>query len=354
MTKTKIFLARSEDKEAIIRFLKEHWREDHIFVQAPQVFDWQYKNADSGYNFVLACELDEAGQIAQLIGVLGFIPTGRFDQGLGYSEILLAIWKVRDDIGPPGLGIRMLKQIEKEYKPDLIGAVGISEIVEPIYKAFKYTVGQLSHSALFPSKAPTGSLAQNVPQIAYGSGRKSEQAADWTLSSLTAFAPGDIDQLASAGPGIFKSSAYMKERYAKHPWYEYSCMAIHEGNSLLGIVVWREVEALGRKILRIVDFVGDGDTLLGAAPLLRQVVEENGADYIDLVQTGVGTEGLREAGFIDCEQYPDLILPNYFAPYVAKNIPVKFAYRSKGRDDQDVALFRADSDQDRPNHLSEI
>ena len=44
---------------------------------------------------------------------------------------------------------------------------------------------------------------------------------------------------------------------------------------------------------------------------------------------------------------PALVIPNYFEPLSLVNIEVPFAFRIEG--DLQVRLFRADSDQDRPN-----
>ena len=37
-----IRLAREDDRTAVISFLNEHWRRDHIFVHSRRLFDWQH------------------------------------------------------------------------------------------------------------------------------------------------------------------------------------------------------------------------------------------------------------------------------------------------------------------------
>ena len=80
-------LATRADRAALIGFIRDHWSASHVFVHAPEVFDWQYGQADGRLNLVLA------KQDGVILGVLGFIPMGRFDPALGDEDCLLALWK---------------------------------------------------------------------------------------------------------------------------------------------------------------------------------------------------------------------------------------------------------------------
>jgi hypothetical protein len=48
-----------------------------------------------------------------------------------------------------------------------------------------------------------------------------------------------------------------------------------------------------------------------------------------------------------------LVLPNYFSPFERRNVEIEFAYKVTD-DTTPVRLFRADSDQDRPNRIEEL
>lgn len=328
-------MAGEDDRARMLDFLADHWRSDHIFVVAPHVFDWQYRRTSGDYNVALA--LDDTGMV---LGFLGYIPTGQFDPALGYDEIMLAIWKVRDDMALPGVGLRLLKLIEKTHKPRLIGAIGISDMVGPIYKAFKYTLSKMSHAALFLRPGP---IAQNVPDAAY---RRLEPDSA-TLAPL-------YDEHAIDGPGLAKSWAYLQNRYVNHPYYEYALRGVFDGDVLQTIIVWRKVSARGGAVLRIVDLVGSPQGLSRVTGALRAETDTWGADYLDLMHYGVDAKMLREAGFASPDDHPDLILPNYFAPFEASNQEIKLAYRGFPNLNGNRTFFRADSDQDRPNLLSEL
>lgn len=342
--------AALEDAPALIAFIRDHWSARHVFVRDPEVFAWQYAQADGRLNMVLAEREDEDGS-RTILGVLGFIPLGRFDPQLGDGDILLALWKVRDDIAPPGLGLRFLKLIQAQLKPRMIGAIGISEMVKPIYRALGYTVGGLQQAALFnPAHRGRCVVAQGVPDSAFEAGPTAPGAirlhgVDEAAAPEIAAA---IDRIAEAGSPR-KSWDYVRERYLRHPWYRYSLRAVERNGAIEALAVWRAVECNGARILRIVDVVGPTDWLAGAAPLLREALAEADAEYIDIMQVGTSAGILKAGGFLSPADHPALVLPNYFAPFEARNIDIALAYRTFGPDATAPRLYRADSDQDRPN-----
>lgn len=337
-------MAEARDKERMLAFLAAHWREDHIFVLAPEVFDWQYQKPDGDYHIALALDAEDV-----ILGFLGYIPTGQFDPDLECDNIMLAVWKVREDMALPGVGLRLLKLIEKTHKPRVIGAIGISDMVGPIYKAFKYTLGQLHHAALFADVSAVGKIAVNVPDIAFAKVPKDSA----TLRPISHAASAAVSRIAT-GPGLAKSWTYLQNRFIDHPYYDYTLRGVFCDDVLLSVIVWRKVEVEGDSVLRIVDVIGAPAGLTQVSQALRDEVISAGADYIDILQTGLDEEGLRTAGFVSPNDHKDLILPNFFAPYVASNVTIKLAYRDFETPDRALTLFRADSDQDRPNLLNEL
>lgn len=344
MTKISIKMADSRDRPAILAFIAEHWQAQHIFVESPDVFDWQYRAPDGGYHMAIAHSGDK------MLGILGYIPTGRFDPKLGFGEIMLAIWKVREDIAPPSLGLGLLKLIEKTHAASVIGAIGISDMVVPIYKAFKYTVGTLEHVALIPQRHADFAIAHGA-----GIDAVFREGEDKAVLTVLRNRPDhsirqQIDSLAGGLAGLQKSWAYIEERYLNHPWYSYSVATIGSEQALQSVLVWRRVKVDGASILRIVDVVGDIASLAQVANALAQIVRDADAEYIDLLGCGFEMAGLRAAGFASPSWNIGLILPNYFAPFEQRNIEIKFAYKA----DRPLCLFRADSDQDRPNCVTDL
>lgn len=343
-----IRFAESADQPALVEFIRDHWSSTHIFAERPEVFDWQY-GSTGRVNMIFAADVRDEG--STVLGILGFIPMGRFDPVLGDQDVLLAIWKVRDD-APPGLGLRLLKQVERDLSARLVGAIGISQIVKPIYGLLKYEVGSMAQSAVIRPGLTEYSIAEGVPDAVAAGGAV-------TPDPELAFEPLDdspetraaVDALAGAQVPA-KSNAYLVERYVNHPWYRYELRFVRVSGEPVAVVVWRALEAEGARVLRIVDIVGSVDWLARAHGHLQALTVEHDAEYIDLVQTGIEDDLLDAGGFLTAGHVPGLVLPNYFSPFERRNVEIEFAYKS--HDDQPVRLFRADSDQDRPNRVVEL
>lgn len=347
-------LATEADRPALLAFIRDHWSERHVFCHAPEVFDWQYLQADKRLNMVMAASGDT------VLGVLGFIPMGRFDAALGDSDVLLALWKVRDDLAPPGLGLRLLKLIQSQLRPGLIGAIGTSDMVGPIYRALGYTLGRLQQAAIFtPAAKGRLAIARGVPNEAFLPARS--LAPGWRLAPvegeiLTTAEAAAIATLSEASTPR-KSLAYVEERYLGHPFYAYRMALVLQDDRPHALLVWRRVACNGSHILRIVDIVGNTDWLAQGQALLRPLLESSGAEYIDLMQYGSAEAVLQVGGWFSPDWTPGLILPNYFAPFVAENVSIALAFRRFGpvsADAPPVRLYRADSDQDRPNQAPVI
>ena len=350
-----ICFAKANDEPKILQFLHDHWRADHIFVTNPVLMRWQHESPDSPgdkLTFVIARRIN-ADDSSEILALLGFIPFRRFDSGADWSELSLAIWKVSEDAGTPGLGLQLLKTIQRELQPSLICAIGTSQIVRPIYTALGYTVGALSHVALFLETVPSGeTVALGVPDVARRSIAEDQSVALQPVfggklpAGITA---ADIDILAAKGLPR-KSWTYILNRYVQHPYYEYEIRTVIVGGALRSILIWRRVSTQYGNILRIVDVIGDADVLVHCGPALRREVAASESEYIDLMHWGVSPEALSAGGFVGLHDYKDLVLPAYFEPFEQRNVQIEIAYRVDAKlSDRRLRLFRADSDQDRPN-----
>lgn len=345
-----IRVARASEEPGIVAFLRDHWKPRHIFVTNPEVLRWQHHHpdrADEALTFVLAARRGTG----ELLGLLGFVPFRRFDPSASWTELALAIWKVRDDAEAPGLGVLLLKFLIRELRPELVCAIGVSEIAMPIYRALGYTVGNATHAALFPARRYLGGrVALGVPPEA---GKAIPQDPEVEMTSMRARqrmqAVAELEAVAGLGVPR-KSWAYVCERYLNHPFYEYSVHAIRAAGCLRALLVWRRVESPLGAVARGVDVLGDVDVLARCGASLRDLLDEAACEYFDVVHYGVSPTILKAAGFVSTTEYPDLVLPNYFEPFEQRNVDIRVAFRATGDlAARPIRLFRADSDQDRPN-----
>ncbi|WP_419476388.1 hypothetical protein, partial [Ilumatobacter sp.] len=221
----------------MIEFIRDHWSATHIFTEHPDVFAWQYQQDDGRLNMVLA---EDDSPERPVLGVLGFIPMGRFAPALGDDDLMLAIWKVRDSGVPPGLGLRLLKFLQRELAPRLIAAIGTSEMVRPIYEVLGYQVGALHQSAIFhPGRQGALRVAQGVPEASF---RTAEPVPPEVLALVPiADEPGfrtAVDRIARTGVPA-KNWNYVDERYLRHPWFSYDVRAVHYHGEFAAVLVWR-------------------------------------------------------------------------------------------------------------------
>ncbi|HXV77790.1 MAG TPA: hypothetical protein VD788_15875 [Candidatus Polarisedimenticolaceae bacterium] len=358
--KLELEVASVTDEAAIVAFIDRYWRKNHVFVSNPELLRWQHQADDrpeERLNFVIARRERGDGAPPELLGLLGFIPFRRFDRDADWTDLSLAIWKVRDD-APPGLGLRLLKEVERQRSPALICAIGISDMVKPIYGALGYSLASLTHAALFdPSRRPDSCVADGVPDAAWRDLRSDERIELRPLSARELERGGlaeEIDRLgAAASPR--KSSSYVLNRFCRHPWYAYDVRAVLADGRAEAVLVWRRVTAMQGAVLRIVDLVGNAEIVARCGPALRQAVQAAGCEYVDLVCYGVPGDALRRGGFVSTSDHPGLVLPNYFDPFERRNVVIDIAWRRRaGEGGQPVRLFRADSDQDRPNSSASL
>jgi hypothetical protein len=146
----------------------------------------------------------------------------------------------------------------------------------------------------------------------------------------------------------YKDKKYFIKRYFNHPVYSYDIFGIFKNSKIHSLLVTRSVLANGSKALRIVDFIGDQKGLQFITKNLYEKIIADNYEYADFMCFGFDYEKLLSAGFQQVNlDSSDLIIPNYFSPYVAENIKINF-YIDTDKVEK-VRMCKADGDQDRPN-----
>ena len=80
-----------------------------------------------------------------LVGILGYIPTRRYDDDLSAQKniVWLALWKVREDYQSSMVGLKLLKTLESLEPNSVMAVNGINLNHPPIYKALGFQVHEL-------------------------------------------------------------------------------------------------------------------------------------------------------------------------------------------------------------------
>lgn len=334
MSHSVIRRASKGDSLAILEFLRREWNSDHIFVKNPDLFKWQHLERDSeSLNFIL---LEFDNEIQSLIG---YIPYRHWSRSAPDNRVFLAIWKTSKNCKVAGAGIHLLRQIREIAKTEFIGAIGVSAIALPIYTLLGFTTGLMDHFVIFNPRPPIR-LLQEIPQQRISRGRVVLREISFRSDSSR------IDRVCHSSNSA-KNAEYLSFRYGLHPVYSYQAYLLTLGGSEV-ILITRLIEAQGSLVCRMVDAVGDFNVIAQSAGAIKELVEEKAYEYLDIYSTGLNVAEMSSGGFFVREPDSKYIVPNYFEPLILTNAELTFAWKSFGQEN-DVVLFRGDSDQDRPN-----
>jgi hypothetical protein len=332
---------RAGDIDDVVRFVDEHWQPGHPLVACRALLDWQHRDPDGrGYSFVVARRESDG----VVLGILGYIPTRRFDAALdGHNVVWLTMWKVRDDANVAGLGLQLLHHVARAEPHVAMGAVGLNAATLPIYRALGYRTGELRHYARVNAAARAvrlTSLRPAAPAATAGSPLDARR-----LTSDADFA--EFASLTTADRVPRKTAAYFHARYARHPFYTYDVLGLRDGGRPIGLLAARVAEHDGCRALRIVDVLGAAEVLPRIGPAVQQRLEESDAEYADVYNAGIDPDVFARGGFGQIDPDGAEIVPDHFEPFERRNVRLWYSLKGSAVE----TLFKADGDQDRPNRV---
>jgi hypothetical protein len=347
-----IRIAAASERDQLRAFIDTHWKKGHALAASPSLLDWQhYDEKKAKYNFVIGVHR----QRQEIDGLLGFIPVSQFDEALEPSrDYWLALWKVREDIDAPGLGVALYYYFQATQKPRTLSGAAISSIALPIYRALKFRMGKLDHFYLLNPDVSEFKIAEVLSARAEGPISPSPGSKELVRvpdkRALAAYGPA-IDAL-NCRISPLKSAGYYGRRYLDHPLYRYDLFAVLENGQFRGLLVTRAVSHEGACALRIVDVGGPSDALADLNGALVGLLRSSRAEFIDFYCTGFEDRDLLGSGFRKRapDPEPSAIIPNYFEPFVRKNVDLDYAV--KHPENAHYRFVKGDSDQDRPNLIT--
>lgn len=336
-----IKICKEEDKPMLIDFIRKYWKEDHIFVKSKEMFDFQHYNPQKKeYNFIIGIN----NQTKEIDGINGLIPLCQYDTELAkYNETWGAIWKVRSDVENDEIGLLGILLFEEFKKYTSHGGAGMSIIAKKLLKVMKYNICILNQYYILNSSYSDFRIA-NIPGD-YHNRNNSLSNISHTVKRIF-----DINEIPKGSiEGFYKptkSLTYLLNRYQKHPIYEYSFLGIYNKIEILTtILVTRSILINNRKVIRIVDVLGPLEGIGSLKNCLTGILNEENAEYIDIINYGIPPDVFIELGFEQLNVDGNIIIPNYFEPFIQKNIVIEGAYKAP----YDYVIFKGDSDQDRPS-----
>ena len=331
------------DIQAVMRFIHEHWKSGHILSLNRSFLDWQHKNKNNPYyNFIIAKDKSNGA----VLGVLGYITNTQYDPALTDKTVWLALWRVCDDAGAPGIGLALRRFLEEFEKPQAIGVIGISQSTLMLYKPFGYEQGALNQFYMVNKNKKAFKLIggfdnryESNADVDSGKKLVKIDKRDWTKLTKGVKFPHN-EQSAPQ-----KSPAYFQNRYLDHPIYQYEIYALEENMDLKGLFVVRKAEYQGNYALRCVDHWGRGEDMSGLKAEFQDLLAAYDAEYLDILNFGIEDIYFEKAGLLKLDPRKPVVIPNHYEPFEQKNVHLHFAMKT----DKPYVIFKGDGDQDRPS-----
>lgn len=334
---------KKEELPLLVSFIKNHWQTDHIFVKSTEMLNFQHFDSKLlRYNFIIGFNKTSN----EIDGLVGIIPISHFDSNLDvYNNTWGGIWKVRTDVVNneiTTLGSKLFSIFEKF---NTHGSIGMSKVAKILHGIKKYKIGKLNHFYILNNKINKFNIAivpsTEKPIINFSKN-------DFTLQEII-----DIEKLKFDNIKFIytpkKSILYLINRFSKHPIYKYNFFGVYNKENILQtILVTRIISMYNSRVIRIVDVYGSLDIIENLYLEFQKLLQSEMCEYIDILNYGIDDDVFKKIGFNILDLKGDIIIPNYFEPFLQENIEINCAHNSY----DDYVIFKADADQDRPSIIS--
>ena len=334
-----ISVASIKDIDDIMIFIHDNWKNNHILSKNKSFFKYEFQY-NKKINFIICKNEDK------IVGVLGFISTSTVD----ITNVFTVIWKVEENNGNPVLGIQLFNYLENLKGVQNVLSVGINKKTLPIFKYLNIYTNKLNQYVLINKEIKNFKIATVSKTKAKTKIIKSNKYLDhFNIKKIDNVSDLDnFDFLKYKCNIPYKSKEYFIKRYFKHPIYNYEIYAVFNDEKIVSLYVTRIQPYNNSYVIRIVDFIGVQNAMYSFSNYLYELIIDKKYEYADFYCYGIDSNVIMESGFeIVNDDNNELIIPNYFQPFVKKNIPIYFFANTK--EIEKIKLFKGDGDQDRPS-----
>lgn len=335
-------LATVEDTDNIMDFIRREWNPNHIFAHDKEFFLWQYGRTEYGdeknLNFVLTLS-KETGKI---LGGIGYVAYSNNPDKLDISP---AISKVKSHGLLPMSGLEQMKrQMQLVGERSQLSSGTNPVTMRPLYdRVFHYRTGVMQQFYIANPNCENFKIAKFPQGNPRKKGLYNPRYHLHEISSIDELGGFDFEH--DYDDMSYKSYEFIQKRYFNHPIYSYRVWKIIDADDKIrGFIIGRVIEINQSKALRLVDYRGELPILYDTIGVVTDILIKENIEYADIMADRLDIEKMRAAGFELLDIHGDIMVPNYFEPYVAENIEVNY------ENNTDRILFKADGDQDRPNH----
>jgi len=327
--------ATVEDCDMIMGFIRDEWpKKNHILAENKDFFLYEFQNGQL-LNFAVAIRR-ETGRID---GMMGYLRSSNTKETL---DIWTCMWLTRRKGSIPFLGMEVMNRMKDMLHYRILCGIGTNPKT-----ALPLAINKANHFAFmmkhFYRLSDYGDYKIAKIEIPIIPSRPDVR--QFTLKPVNT-----INEIRACVESVgklsipLKNTWYINKRFFCHPIYKYLIWAIIVSGEEKGVLIGREININGRKILRIVEFMGSQELVGGLYDAFGSLIDVNHYEYIDFYIFGIDDIHLENAGFtLRTAQDPNII-PNYFEPFVQENVDI---YGTS--EVPNVRMCKADADQDRPN-----
>lgn len=329
-----IRLAKQDDINTIMQFIRENWNDKHIMANNRSFFEYEFLEPDGTVNFIIA--VDKTKKTIE--SIYGFLKASHDKDNL---DIWGSFLKTRED-NIPLLGVELIKRRLDIVKcRNDIGVGANPKTTIPIMKLLKrYTAKMTHYYMLSDIKSFKIAKVSYRPQI---NKTQYEQYDVIKIDNIQKIVD-CFDESKYKEKSPYKDYWYIEHRFFKHPIYKYDVYGVKFDNSIDALMVVRLQSYENRIAVRLVDYIGNRYLLPGTFEFWNKLLKNSGYEYIDFYCAGFEDYLVQEAGFTSLKDNDTNIIPNYFYPYEQKNVDIWVQSTSPH-----TLFTKADGDQDRPN-----
>ena len=325
------------------KFIDKNFKKNHILSKNKKVFDWlYYNNYEKKYNFIIE------QKNTRIISFLGIVKNSKFSKKLKKNEsVWFATWVAKKN--EIGAGLKLLSHAIKNYTYIKIGTIGYQDNVKQFYKYLGFFTGHLTQYYISNSKNKNNKIIQKkkdfIKKIKTNTYGKSINLKIVKTINFNKFRHNKHKYIKL----FSKDENFFRNKYLRNPFYNYVVYEFRINKKLQGYYFTREAKYKNSKCLRIVDYFGNINSLFRSSVGFNQIIEDKNYEFVDMFFFTNSNFKINQCKFKKNNYKNNLIIPNFFEPFVKKNIKINFAILTKKVNK--FFLFKGDCDQERPNIL---
>lgn len=336
--KYQIRLANKADIKDIMDFIECNWKSGHILGKNRSFFEYEFLENDETLNFIIAINKETKC----LEGIFGFIPSATSKEN---RDLWGSIWYVK-----PGnmmlLGVELFKRLEILVQCRYHLGIGANPntTIPIVEKYLNRKIGRMKHYYILSNDSIENFKVAKINYLP----QKNNIVMKKNISVISienreiikSYFKNNADRIQIPN----KDFNFINKKYFNHPTYKYQVFGIKNDNEIKALLICRTQECNSKKIYRIIDYIGDRKFLSYLGNFFEELMLKNSYEYIDFYCYGFEDEYLKNAGFMDVIEGDKNIIPNYFYPFIQKNIDIWVHSPI-----ENVLYCKGDGDQDRPN-----